>query len=214
MRKIDITGQVFGRLTVFCPSVTIARASMWSCVCVCGNSTSVSLSNLKRGWVTSCGCFWRQRITKHGMSNTTEYRIWQQMIQRCTNPKNQGYIRYGGRGITVCNRWLKFKHFLKDMGLRPSKQHSIERVDNDGGYSPSNCVWATRKDQSRNQTTSKFLVINGVKKSIAQWGEEHGLRPSVIYRRINRGWKTKDLLIKSDRSANKRRTHQLRRMGL
>ena len=104
----------------------------------------------------------------HGMSKTLEYYSWKSMTQRCCNPKNPAYKRYGERGIAMCQRWRKFENFFADMGLRPSKKHQIDRIDNDGDYEPSNCRWVTSKENARNTSASKWWFINGVKYDSAQ----------------------------------------------
>lgn len=147
----DITGQRFGRLIV----LSLYRRgssgvhSRWLCLCDCGQTRVASGSSLKRGRTTSCGC---GRIT-HGSWGSPTYRSWHMMLQRCTNPRNTHYAYYGGRGITVCERWLKFENFLADMGERPLGT-SIDRIDVDGNYEPGNCRWATPKQQMNNRRRS------------------------------------------------------------
>lgn len=154
MKRLDLTGQKFGRLIVTSSAGSNGRP-LWNCRCDCGNTRVVMAGNLRGGISTSCGCFTIERIkevnTTHGMSGTKEWMIWCQMRQRCLNPNHSRYAEWGGRGITVCDRWLKFENFIADMGLRPPDKTSIDRIDNDGNYEPNNCRWATAKEQRLNQ---------------------------------------------------------------
>ena len=124
---------------------------------------------------------------RHGMSKTPVYGSWENMIQRCTNPKSNNYQRWGGRGITVCDRWRDFKNFYADMG-DPPDGCSIDRIDNDKGYCLENCRWATIKEQNRNLRTTRFLTLNGVTKPLTAWADELGINPKLIHTRKNRGW--------------------------
>jgi hypothetical protein len=139
-------------------------------------------------------------VVKHGHSfsgnQSTEYRIWAGIKSRCTDAASRNYRRYGGRGIVVCDRWRdSFVNFLADMGPRPSKLHSVERIDNDGNYEPKNCKWATRAEQALNTRRSRLLEINGELKNMAVWAREAGIAPQLIYHRLKFGWTPKDAVF-------------------
>jgi hypothetical protein len=116
------------------------------------------------------------------------------MMRRCYSTRHPAHYRYGGRGIKVCDRWHDFLAFLADMGQRPSLGHSLDRIDNEGNYEPGNCRWATRTEQARNRRTSRFVEIDGERKTLVEWGEISGINPQIIGDRFDRGWKGRDLL--------------------
>lgn len=156
---IDITGQIFGQLTVLYrqPSfVQKGSGAYWMCRCACGDFTTVSGSNLKTGSVKGCGCLRGQDSRPiHGMTASPEYNSWHAMKSRCLYPSHEAYHRYGGRGITICDRWLNsFENFYADLGPRPEGT-TLERINNNDGYHKDNCKWATRKEQSNNTCTNK-----------------------------------------------------------
>ncbi len=157
MRRAELEGKTFGRLRVQGLSDKYPERSSlyWICACQCGKTRVVDSWRLLSGTTKSCGCLHTDTITTHGMSNLPEYRIWASMIHRCSNKDSQVYRHYGGRGISVCKRWHQFENFISDIGRRPSPELTIERRDNNLGYSLDNCYWATRTQQRMNQSKQK-----------------------------------------------------------
>lgn len=152
-KAIDITNQKFGKLTVVeRVQNNQAGRARWICTCDCGEQSIVTGKNLRSGKVLSCGCGKRYSNKSHGMKQSLEYSTWTGMKKRCYDKNQENYKDYGGRGITICDRWKNsFQNFYTDMGKRPSKNHSIDRIDVNGNYEPSNCRWATQSEQNRNQ---------------------------------------------------------------
>jgi hypothetical protein len=201
-KSIDITGQLFGRLTAI--RMTVEGTSKpprqkekWLCSCECGNETEVAKRHLVNGNTRSCGCLvaetTRQQKTIHGHraggKSSSEYASWASMLQRCSNPKATGYENWGGRGIIVCPRWAEsFETFLADMGPKPSPEHEIDRFDNDKGYSLENCRWATRIEQANNKRNNRLFTINGRRQTIAEWAREGSIAPEKLRNRIDAGW--------------------------
>lgn len=166
MIRKELKGLAFGRLKVIELIGSKNKQLFWRCRCKCGKFKDVASRHLVNNLIISCGCYKSQNAiklkTKHGDNRagkrTPEYRCWSHIKSRCYNPKVERYPHYGGRGITVCQRWLQsFENFLSDMGRRPSKHHSIDRIDNDGNYEPNNCRWATASEQQQNKHRSKPL---------------------------------------------------------
>jgi len=135
------------------------------------------------------------RPITHGMSRTPEYQAWFNMKARCFNPNHKAYPDWGGRGITVCDRWLNLENFLADMGSRPTAKHSLDRIDNDGDYSSKNCKWSTKAEQQNNQRSNRLITIENDTRTIAQWAKEMGYGESVINKRLDMGWSEFDAVM-------------------
>lgn len=193
MKAHDLTGQRFGRLTV---SRRVKNNSLnktrWLCLCDCGNEHVVLTASLLRGNTRSCGCI-QAEISRRHLSATASFRIWWGMHQRCKNPNLEAFKWYGGRGITVDPRWNRFENFYMDMGDRPDGM-SIERKDNNGNYSPENCVWATPEQQMSNTRRNRLLKMQGETKTLTRWAREYGLSPSGLVNRLRRGWPVEEAI--------------------
>ena len=183
-RLDDLTGQRFGKLLVQSRAGTNRfGATLWSCACDCGNETIVMGGSLRAGAPRSCGCL----VRKHGMSRSSEYRLWLGVRRRCLNPNEPAYPRYGGRGIKICERWNDFANFYADMGPRPAGME-LDRIDNNGPYSPENCRWATPTQQSNNRRSNRLIDHNGRALTIMQWSRETGIDRRTITYRLGNGW--------------------------
>lgn len=193
MTKIDITTRIFGRLTVTGDSGQRSRGEViWSCLCQCGITCTVTTSNLRSGNTTSCGCFQRETTSKrfrsHGKTSKRVYNIWCAMLARCNNPKNNRYRYYGDRGITVCEGWKSFENFYADMG-EPPIGLTLDRIDIDGNYCKENCRWVTMVEQANNKTNNHLIAYKNEVKTIAEWERELGFPRSLIWQRLERlGW--------------------------
>ena len=202
-KKLELIGSKFHRLLVVSPSDDRDSQGLvlWNCLCDCGTEKLVSGSALKRGRIKSCGCAQFDAIKQtcktnrtHYKSTSPEYMVWRSMKKRCTLQSDPGYKIYGGRGISFCVRWLDFENFLSDMGNRPSEKHSIERVDVNGNYEPSNCVWATAKEQANNRTNNIKIDFEGKAMTIANLAEKVGINRITIYWRYRQGWRLPELI--------------------
>ena len=191
MKKANLIGQKFGRLTVIDEDDKKNGIVHWKCLCDCGNEVSVRTCHLRSGAIQSCGCLQRERTSKanskHRMSGTPEHLAWKSIKARCYNKNNSHYKYYGGRDIKVCERWINnFDNFFKDMGPRPGPRYSIDRIDNDGDYTPNNCRWADTYTQANNKSDSRFITYNGETKTITQWAREIGIGIQTLYGRIDK----------------------------
>lgn len=200
---VDLQGRKFGRFTALAMTGRDQhRNIVWQCRCDCGTIKDVSGNSLRKGTTVSCGCFKRDdtiaRFTKHGHAaqrRSAEYDIWAAMIHRCHRPKASNFKNYGGRGIFVCPEWREsFAAFLADMGCRPSAKHSVERVDNDGPYSPSNCVWATRRRQSVNTRRTVFIRLFGEDLPLSTVRKTAGVNRTTYADRRARGLSVEEAL--------------------
>lgn len=200
-KSLELIGKQFGKLRVVEYAGYEGHRSRWRCLCRCGTSVVRSSESLMRskasGSVSSCGCEHRKMTAginrKHGFAtNRTvppEYQSWSGLKQRCLNPNDSKYYRYGGRGIAVCDRWKDdFGAFLADMGRRPSARHSLERIDLDGPYSPENCRWATTGEQARNTSRNIMVEIDGERMCASDAARMYGKPVGAFIRRLKRGW--------------------------
>lgn len=195
--KISIVGKTFGRLKVISEAEAKVfncgqRRIRYNCLCDCGRASIVYGSLLIMGHTKSCGCLRKDNhVLSHGhalyRNHSRTYRIWCNMKERCNRTAHKFYYRYGGRGIKVCERWNSFREFLKDMGEAPARL-SLERRNNDGNYEPSNCYWATQKQQCRNQVTNRIVTIRGITGCLAELAERFNVSYNLVRDRILRGW--------------------------
>jgi hypothetical protein len=189
MRFLNLIGTKYGRLTVLKRSSNSGSRISWDCSCECGRETVVSGSNLRSGNSRSCGCLQQEVRSSshktHGMSSDEKFKselsTWTHVKRRCFNPAHPKWKSYGGRGITMCERWKDFALFLQDMGPKPSLRHSIDRIDNDGNYEPSNCRWATAKEQCNNRRVSKKVEVKGEVFSLEELSNRHGIKRNSLY---------------------------------
>lgn len=192
----DLTGMAFGKLKVdgYSHSVKYTKHSkvFWDCTCECGNRTKVSTSHLTSGHTKSCGCSnveaIRQVNYKHGMSKTRFYEIWLNMVRRCTDENNAAYTNYGGRGITICQEWLSFDAFYDDMFSSYTGETTLDRINNNKGYSPDNCKWSTRQEQNNNRRSNRYIEMNGETHTLAEWCKIYNQNYKTVHARLQKGW--------------------------
>jgi hypothetical protein len=190
-KRLDLRGHRFGKL--FVVEVTDIRrgsAVVWKCKCDCGRETLVGAGQLTLGLTKSCGCYRRDKAREkaiHGMADTPEYRAWIAMRRRCQIPTEQNYGNYGGRGITVCDEWSKsFVDFYAHVGSRPSPEHSLHRINNDGNYEPGNVKWGTSQEQQNARRCTIYLTLDGQRRTAMEWSRHLGVSHHVI---TNRAWR-------------------------
>ena len=203
-KRIDLTGQRFGWLVVIeSAENTSAGQARWRCRCDCGRETIVRGDKLRRGYTVSCGHYngknpttCRTRPQKHRNTHTRLYNIWAAMKQRCYNPHTQHYARYGGRGITVCDEWLQDFQKFWDWAMTNGYQDklSIDRIDNDKGYSPDNCRWASQKEQANNISRNRRITFAGQTLNLSQWCEALNIDHKLVDSRLRRGWSPEEAL--------------------
>ena len=204
MKRVDLTGKKFGRLTVIEKREPNKKrkTSMWLCRCECGNEKIIASHDLKHGTL-SCGCMLKENREsfknkyrngkKINAKNTRILRIYNHMKQRCYNSNNSSYKNYGGRGITICKEWLENYYEFEKWSLENGYEDTltIDRIDTNKGYSPKNCRWATYKQQANNERTNHILEIDGIKHTVQEWSEIYKIKPNTIIYRIKRGWNVK-----------------------
>lgn len=198
-RKIkNLAGKTFGKLTVIgLSSMEKKRRVLWECLCECGSIKAIRQDALVRNASKSCGCLHRditrRQFTKHEGAPTTnyksEYNAWRGLIERCENPCHKAYKNYGGRGISVCKEWKhSFKLFFEHIGPKPSKDHSIDRIDNDKPYQPGNVKWSTWHEQASNKRNNIFLNFEGEIKTLTDWASELKVSKTALWWRREKGW--------------------------
>lgn len=185
-KAIDITGRTYGRWTAIRFVYKIGRFHYWLFRCSCGTEKIFYKGHTVGS--SSCGCLNKELKTTHGKAGTPIYKVWRSMKSRCNNPNVKSYPDYGGRGIVVCNRWMKFENFYADMGERPFAGAEINRIDNDGNYTPENCEWVTREKNLKNTRQNVIIEAFGKSMTESEWAKETGLDRTVISYRIKSGW--------------------------
>lgn len=213
MAKLDLVGKRFGRLTVIEDDGrrTPKGQVIWHCVCDCGNHTYVQTSYLTTGDTRSCGCLFKEtcrlpNTIRHGDASpsgehTRIYESWHQMKKRCNNPKDHNYKNYGGRGISVCEGWDRYENFRDwALGNGYNDELTLDRIDVDDNYEPSNCRWADAITQGNNRRTNRYVEYQGETHTISEWSRLIGISHDVIAGRLNRGWSIEDALTKPTRS--------------
>lgn len=188
-RSKDMRGERFGRLLIISYSHTTKDGNtFWVCICDCGKEKKVSTKAMRGGHSVSCGCYNEEKKKTHGLTNTRIYRIWRGMLQRCLNSKSQYFEYYGGRGITVCEPWLIFINFYNDMYGTYKEELTIDRINANGNYEPTNCKWATRQEQQQNKRDTIRLTIHGQKGTIREWSLLSGTPGRLIQQRYFKKW--------------------------
>lgn len=205
-KKEDLTGRRFGRLTVIEETdVRKGGSVVWLCECECGTRKGISAHCLKSGRVLSCGCYNKEKELRHGMSHTRLHHAWQSMIDRCVNPSNKEYANYGGRGIKVCDEWLTFENFAEwayaNGFVEDIKRGdcTLDRIDNNGNYEPSNCRWVDMKVQGRNRRNNVVIECNGESHCLSEWAEILGEPYAKLTSRWRRGWSAYEILYGRER---------------
>lgn len=214
MKKLDLTGQRFGRLTVVeCCGRSKDGQKVYLCRCDCGTEKKVRSGNLRNGNTQSCGCLSaektaersRKRLLVHGGCGTRLYSIWIDMRSRCTWNKAINWHLYGGRGIKVCDEWVNNFTAFRDWAMTNgySDDLQLDRIDNDGNYEPDNCKWSTRSEQGNNRRTCIYITINGATKSVSEWCEKTGVTRNTAYARIRKGWSPERAVTEKTRPVKK-----------
>ncbi len=187
-QMLNLEGQRFGKLIVLKPDGRDSSGHyLWLCVCDCGNTKTISGDSLRRGYTTSCGCI----NYKHGDSDSKLYKVWRDMRRRCYNPSRNDYGRYGDRGISVCDRWHDFAVFKNDVtSMSHAKEpgYTLDRIDNDGDYTPDNVRWATYIAQANNRRSNVLVTYDGETHTISEWSKKLGINYYKLRARLKMGW--------------------------
>lgn len=216
----DLSGSRYGSLLVLSFAgwyhTQSQRYSCWNCQCSCGREKVIRGSDVTSGRIVSCGCHKdsssKVRLTTHGHCpnkvDTKEHRAWVSMKQRCLNPKDFAYHNYGGRGICIHHDWINsFSSFLSHIGLAPTPEHSLDRIDSNGNYEPGNVRWATRHQQCRNRRTNVILTHDGRSMTMQDWSNETGIAPQTMRVRLDRGWSHSECVTIPPRQGRLRTKH-------
>ena len=195
---INMIGQKYAKLTVLSQvGVNKSGEKMYECLCECGNIKVIRGNSIRRGLTTSCGCYRSQYISNknksHEQCDNPTYKSWTAMKSRCLNPNTVAYQNYGGRGIKICDEWMDFNNFLRDMGDKP-KGKTLDRIDVNGNYEPSNCRWASVKEQNRNTRQNVMITYNGETLCMKEWAERLSISYPTLQSRIRSGWDAKKAL--------------------
>ena len=199
IKSLNLVGRRFGALVVLSEAERRKYVRYWACRCDCGVTTEVDQGALRRGRTSSCGCKRARLISAnrktHGKTRTKLYSVWSAMRNRCINPRYPQFYLYGGRGIRVCSAWSRYPVF-ESWAIEAGYQEglSIDRIDNDGDYSPANCRWVDSFEQGRNKRNNRFITHNGETKTLSEWARAHGLAVNVLHSRLKTGWSIKAAL--------------------
>jgi hypothetical protein len=212
--RLNLAGKRFGQLVCIEEVGRKNGRVLWRCKCDCGNESIVTSSNLKSGHIKSCGCaringvrgaHYTHGLSTNGYNRKTHlYSVWVMMRQRCLNPKNKAYNCYGGRGIKICKEWEDYKNF-HDWAMANGYRSglTIERINNDSDYEPSNCRWATYKEQGQNTRRNLFITFRGTTKTLKQWAEHFSIDYDALRGRLGRGWPIEIALTTPSRVGNR-----------
>ncbi|MCU7372815.1 hypothetical protein PEC18_18615 [Paucibacter sp. O1-1] len=204
-KPINMSGTRYGNLVAVSPLCTKANGNVvWQFICDCGNAAEIDGYQVRSGRIWTCKVCSAQRSRQasvtHGLSTSPEYSVWESMNTRCHNKRATAFADYGGRGITVCQRWREsFAAFISDMGARPTSEHTIERLDVNGNYEPNNCCWITAEKQALNKRSNRLVTIDGTTKPVRAWERQAGLRAGCISQRLDAGESGPGLLRRSTR---------------
>ena len=210
---LDLTGGKYGRLVILSRAKDYIQPNgkkriMWNCMCDCGSTITAFGDNIKKGVTTSCGCYRKEctskRISVHNDTNTRLYGVWCTMKSRCYNRAVKHYHRYGGRGIVVCDEWKNSFKSFKDWSINNgySEGLSIDRIDNNGDYSPTNCRWVSFKIQANNRKSNKLLTYKGETHNLTEWAKIININPKTLFSRLYSGWSIERMLDSYKKSTN------------
>lgn len=207
-RKLEIKkGERYGQLVIESEVENKGDKRHFLCLCDCGNKKTVRLEHIRSGHTTSCGCLQRARTiessTKHGDRSTPLYSVWCDVKKRCLNPRATNYSYYGGRGIKLCPEWHEYENFKRDMGAKYKQGLELDRRDNDGPYSTSNCRWVTRTENNRNTRANRRIAHGGKTRCVSEWAEITGIKAATILKRLKKGWSVEKALTTAPRRSKK-----------